>query len=435
VHAKEPYPDSGATDVDPDVVLGWKAGRDAVSHDVYVNADPNALTLAGPAAGPATEPAFDTASLDLELGQIYHWRVDEVNDAETTTTWQGDVWSFTTQEYLVVDDFESYNDIDDLTDPESHRIFESWPDGYEISTNGALIGNDDFPYAEQGTVHGGRQSMPMVYSNVGLATFSEATRTFADPQDWTAHGVTTLVLWFHGTPGNTGQLYVRINGVRVAYPGDVADIQTFRWKQWNIDLASSGVNVQTVTTLAIGVDGVGTGGTLYFDDIVLYRLAPEIVVPSEEYWIEAEATTSITMPMEVRDDPTASGGKYITTDESVGNSSNNPPADGIATYNFTVAGGTYKLSCRLKIPDTSNSFWIRIQGATTPAETELHSSGWVRWNDMPGGGEWSWADVFSDDDPEDDTVLFTLNPGAHTLEIARREDGAQLDVIVISSID
>jgi len=32
-------------------------------------------------------------------------------------------------------------------------------------------------------------------------------------------------------------------------------------------------------------------------------------------------------------------------------------------------------------------------------------------------------------------VLFTLNPGAHTLEIARREDGAQLDVIVISSID
>jgi hypothetical protein len=32
-------------------------------------------------------------------------------------------------------------------------------------------------------------------------------------------------------------------------------------------------------------------------------------------------------------------------------------------------------------------------------------------------------------------VLFTMDPGAHTLEIARREDGAQLDAIVISRID
>ena len=105
------------------------------------------------------------------------------------------------------------------------------------------------------------------------------------------------------------------------------------------------------------------------------------------------------------------------------------------TYNFTVAGGTYKLSARLKIPGGSNSFWIRIQGATTPAETELHSSGWVRWNDMPDTGNRLWADIFSDDDDEDATVLFTMDPGAYTLEIARREDGAQLDAIVISKVD
>jgi len=76
VSARVPYPDSGATDVDLDVILGWKAGREAASHEVYISTDPDAMTL----AGPVTEPAFDTASLDLALGQTYHWRVDEVND-------------------------------------------------------------------------------------------------------------------------------------------------------------------------------------------------------------------------------------------------------------------------------------------------------------------------------------------------------------------
>jgi len=98
-------------------------------------------------------------------------------------------------------------------------------------------------------------------------------------------------------------------------------------------------------------------------------------------------------------------------------------------------GGTYKISGRLRTPDASNSFWIRIQGATTPAEMQLHTSGWVRWNDPPPADNWFWSDVFSDDDPQDATVLFTMGPGPHTLEIARREDGTQLDVIVISKVN
>ncbi|MHC4542219.1 MAG: hypothetical protein ACYS74_20940 [Planctomycetota bacterium] len=57
-------------------------------------------------------------SSDLDLGSTYYWRIDEVNDAETPTTWQGDLWNFTTQEVIVVEDFEDYND---------------WP-GYEIYT-------------------------------------------------------------------------------------------------------------------------------------------------------------------------------------------------------------------------------------------------------------------------------------------------------------
>lgn len=48
--------------------------------------------------------------------------------------------------------------------------------------------------------------MSIVYSNVGAA-LSEVTRTLA-AQDWTAHGVRVLHLWFSGDSAYTlGQLY------------------------------------------------------------------------------------------------------------------------------------------------------------------------------------------------------------------------------------
>jgi hypothetical protein len=79
--------------------------------------------------------------------------------AEIPATLEGDVWNFTTQEYLIVDDFESYNDLDP-TDPETNRIFNAWLDGYDIQTNGSIVGYEAPPFAEQSIVHSDRQSMP-----------------------------------------------------------------------------------------------------------------------------------------------------------------------------------------------------------------------------------------------------------------------------------
>jgi hypothetical protein len=92
------------------------------------------------------------------------------------------------------------------------------------------------------------------------------------PQDWTKAGIATLVLYFHGVEGNTGQLYAKINGSKVVYNGDAGDIAKAEWKQWNIDLASLGVNLQSIAKLAIGIDGNGASGKLYVDDIRLYPL-------------------------------------------------------------------------------------------------------------------------------------------------------------------
>ncbi|MFZ0034842.1 MAG: hypothetical protein WAK60_07635, partial [Sedimentisphaerales bacterium] len=103
VAARQPQPATGVTGISPDVVLSWRAGREAVSHNVYMGTDPNVLTLAGTATTNSYAPA------NLSLATTYYWRVDEVNMAETPTTWPSPVWSFTTSPYVVVDDMESYN--------------------------------------------------------------------------------------------------------------------------------------------------------------------------------------------------------------------------------------------------------------------------------------------------------------------------------------
>ncbi|MHC4501479.1 MAG: hypothetical protein ACYS21_20505, partial [Planctomycetota bacterium] len=250
VSARNPDPDSGATGVDVDVILGWTAGREAARHDMYFSSDEQAVIDGTAAVATMTETSYGPLSLDLDA--TYYWKVIEVNEAETPSTWESAIWSFTTTDHLIVDDFESYNDLHP-DDPESKRIFSVW----------SLVGYDDPPFCERTIVHGDRQSMPFFYNNTDGAAYSEAELPLSPPQDWTQAGAATFVLHFYGAEGNAGQLYVKVDGFKKA-----------EWKQWNIDLASLGVNPQNVTKLAIGIDGNGAGGTLYFDDIGLYRTAP-----------------------------------------------------------------------------------------------------------------------------------------------------------------
>ncbi|MHC4806301.1 MAG: LamG domain-containing protein [Planctomycetota bacterium] len=269
--AREPYPENGATGVEPDVVLDWTAGRGAATHDVYVSTDQQAVIDGTAPVVTVAETSYGPLALDL--GVTYYWKINEVNEAQTPTTWESNLWSFTTTDHLVVDDFESYNDLE-TSEPESNRIYLTWLDGYDVPTNGSLVGYGVPPFAERTIVHSGKQSMPLSYDNTGTAAYSEAERTFAAAQNWTQAGAATLVLYFHGTEGNTGQLYVKVNGTKVVYGGDAADIAKPQWQQWNIDLLALGVDLQNVTKLAIGIDGTGASGTLYFDDIRQYRLAP-----------------------------------------------------------------------------------------------------------------------------------------------------------------
>jgi hypothetical protein len=419
-YAREPDPAPGDVDVSTDAVLTWRAGREAASHDVYLSADEQTVVTGANLPDVVVENQYVTPGLDL--GQTYYWRVDEVNQAEPIVSWIGGVWSFTTQESYVVDDFESYNDNEDA----GRVIWQTWADGYGTNDNGSLVGHGQPPYAEQTIVHGGNQSMPITYANIGGYVFSEGVRTFEVPQNWTRGGARWLVLYFQGRTDNTvGQMYARINDAPVTYDGDASDLTRPFWIPWIIDLDAVGTNLTNVRTLTIGVRDSGSG-LLYFDDIGLYRVAPELL--QEEAWIEAEAADTIDEPMAIYSDrEDASGGQYIAT---IGdNSTGDPPDDGVASYPIRLSGGTYRIIGRVIAPTgNDDSFWVRLQGATT--NTLNHVSGWVQWG-LDVGEDWHEVPVRSMDD-DDATVLFTVEPGTYSLEIAYREDGALLDSWIIT---
>ncbi len=268
--AREPQPADGDVTDSIGVQLSWRAGREAVSHEIYLGTDANDLTL--------IDTVTDTTCAVDELlyGTTYYWSITEVNGAETPAAWTGDVWSFSTPLYNVVDDFETYNG----EEGQGTLIFESWIDGWGPDNgNGSVVGYAEAPYVEQTIVYAGEQSMPLSYDNT-TEGLSEATRSF-DAWDWTAGEVKTLSLMFYGSPGNTGQLYIKINSTKIAYDGDADDIARPQWHAWNIDLSSVSANLQKVTSLTIGVDGASATGVIYIDAIRLYPQAGEFITPVE----------------------------------------------------------------------------------------------------------------------------------------------------------
>jgi hypothetical protein len=286
--AREPEPADAATDVSVATDLSWRAGRGAVSHEVSLSTDEAAVADGAALIDTTTDTMTDLDPLDLAT--TYFWRVDEVNEAEAISVWAGSVWTFTTQEFLVVDDFESYDD-------EENRIFDTWDDGF-INGTGSTVGYFQAPFAEQTIVNSGSQSMPLTYDNGATAT-SEADLSLS--QDWTASSIKSLSLYFYGDVTNSaGQLFVKINDSRVDYDGPAVDILRPSWQLWNIDLSTVG-NVSNVNSLTIGIEGAGAQGIVYIDDIRLY---PEVIevsspditgagdtvqgVPNDDDWPAAE---------------------------------------------------------------------------------------------------------------------------------------------------
>ncbi|MCP4257862.1 MAG: hypothetical protein GY774_10090 [Planctomycetes bacterium] len=278
-------PANGAVDVTQIPILTWTPGVNGASHEVYFGTDKEAVKNAD-TSSPEYKVSGNLGSESYEPGLLewnttYYWRVDEANNTNVDSPWTGPLWSFTTANFLIIDDFESYNDLDPA-DPASNRIFFVWLDGFDNpAINGSIVGHANPPFAEQNIVHGGLQSMPMAYDNtVGK---SEATLTLTSNRDWTVNGVNTLTIWCRGTSSNAAeQMYVVLNGSAVVDNDNPDAAQKGFWNQWNIDLqtfADQGINLANVNSITLGLGNknnpvAGGLGMMYFDDIRLYAPTP-----------------------------------------------------------------------------------------------------------------------------------------------------------------
>jgi hypothetical protein len=293
VAAREPSPTAGATNLNPQVTLSWRAGREAASHEVYVGTDPDAVVASTTPTATTTQAQYE---VPLDLAKTYYWKVVEVNQTETPTGWPSDVWSFSTAAYISIDDFESY------ANDSPKRVFQTWIDGGGFSPDeyfpnggsgngtGSLVGYDPTlgDIMQTTYFYGGRQSMPLYYDNSAAPKVSEAVRTLdpaKDTTDWTKYGLTTLVLWLRGDSANgAAPIYVKINNTKVLYNNGAAATTMPIWKPFQVDLASvPASDLNTVKTITIGVgDGsVGGTGTIFVDEIRLYATAPQIAVPTD----------------------------------------------------------------------------------------------------------------------------------------------------------
>jgi len=275
-----PNPSNGAVDVEQTQILSWSPGVYAASHQVYFGTDKDAVRNANTGSpeykgtGALGSESYNPGK--LEWYSTYYWRIDEANNVNPDSPWTGSLWSFTTADFIVIDDFEDYNDYP------PDEIFSTWIDGWEVPTNGSMAGHADPPFAETGNVHGGSQSMPLYYEN--NFKYSEATMTLVSVRDWTEEDVGVLSLWFCGDAANAAErMYVNLNGIATVYHDNPDAAMIEEWTEWTIDLqefAAQGVNLANVNTIAIGFGDknnlqAGGSGMVFFDDIRLYRPEPE----------------------------------------------------------------------------------------------------------------------------------------------------------------
>jgi len=210
-----PNPADGAVGVKPSVVLRWDTGAVAASHEVYFGTDADAVENATKASpeykGPKALGEESYAPGNLALNTTYYWRIDEVNSVNPDSPWAGNVWSFTTSGFFVIDDFEDY-------DAGENQIWYAWHDGLGYGTpgtagyfagngTGAAVGDETTAsYTEETIIHDGGKSMPVSYDNnkQGYSKYSEVEHTLTGQRDWTKEGVTSLSLWFRGHPASVG---------------------------------------------------------------------------------------------------------------------------------------------------------------------------------------------------------------------------------------
>jgi len=313
--ARRPNPPEEATNVGIPPTLSWTPGdfvQELNEHDVYLGETFDEVNDATSSDHPnVTYENRDVNNFDagtLEFGKTYYWRIDEVNDTNAASPWKGFVWSFTTDDHAVVEDFELY-EWDRQLGADANWVYYVWVDGLANFLYLEDMGGNDTGaniFTQEGTVLGGIRGLRFDYSNNGFAEnprlgaqlprlhkWSKAKAQIANlpsgiSSDWTVSGIRALSISFYGDSLNDVEpMWVELTdgagGLATVTYGDYEGedpnhITEGSWHEWNIDLQDfrdGGVNLTDVNSIAIGFgtegDEIGGGyGFVYFDEIVLY---------------------------------------------------------------------------------------------------------------------------------------------------------------------
>jgi hypothetical protein len=254
--AVNPSPADGAAAVPIDADLSWLEAEFATSRDLWFGKKGAMEKIEQSPEGAAFDPGT------LEFGQTYEWRVDQIGPSGPVT---GRSWTFTAADCLSAEDFEAYADDAGLR--------AAWVDNIT-----------DWDYVFLATDSVGNNSIRFDLQNQFEPYFTEATRTFDSPQDWTVHGVEALSLSFIGEKENHEHLMYLIledaagQSLKVEHPFTYA-CQTETWRQWTFALGQftdAGVDLSSVQKCTIGFgDGTDSGQTgddrdiVFIDDINL----------------------------------------------------------------------------------------------------------------------------------------------------------------------
>ncbi len=413
--AWDPIPDDGEVDVPLDTTLVWKRGVVEGTTEVlyneqqiYIGTDINDVNSATvPAATIMDANEYDP---DLDYETAYYWRIDQTSDLAPDAVVKGSIWSFTTANFIVLEDFEDYND----NPPD--EIWNTWIDGYGNPNNGSIAGYPDPDFVigehfmETDIVHGGAQSMPVFYNN-GAGLYSEVTKTLNEKRDWTVDDVLTLTLFYYGDFGNgPDAMYIALNNSAVMENEDPRAVLKNEWTQWDIllqDFADQGVNLANVSSVSIGFGdrnnpAPGGSGHVFFDDMRLSRLLPEDVEP---------------LPESV-DPGTANRRAYYAFENNVQDTSG-------GGFNGTVSGnpqyvpGPTDFGMALAL-DGNGDFVTLPIGSLISSLSDSTIACWVNW---PGTGG-AWQRIWDFGSGEDINMFLTPNAAGSLLRFAITSSGS-----------
>ncbi len=348
VNAYAPNPGDGAVGVKRTPTLTWKQGIQAASHEIYFGTDEEAVRNATAASPEYMGPqALGSESYEpgkLAWESVYYWRVDEVNSVNPESPWIGSVWSFTSADFLIIDDFEDYNAGD-------NQIWYAWHDGLGYGSlttppyfagngTGAAVGDETTPsYTEETIVNGGNQSMPFLYDNnkQGYANYSEAELTLTAVRDWTEEDVEELSLWFRGYPASVGNF--------IENP------------------------VGTYTMTASGTDITGTADEFHFAYKTLTGSGSIVAridsMENTNQWAKAGV-----MIRETLDPGSAHAMAFVT------------PGQGVV-FEYRPVAGDNNLGAVGQQMDITAPHWVKLERSISGSFTVSHSANGSAWQPIP----------------------------------------------------